>query len=93
MVGVVVRNERRENDKPIRLSFRRKDQISSGVMWSVFEKVAHSNSRFNATDTLTVDVHNVRMPVGFGRLNKKALKTQGKPLPNLAHLKRSIVQV
>ena len=61
-------------------------------MWSVFEKVAQSNSRFNATDTLIVDVHSVGMPAGFGR-NKKALKARGRPLANLAHLKRSIVRV
>ena len=92
MVGVTIRNALRENDRPIGLSFRRKDQISGDVMWSVFEKVAQSNSRFNATDTLIVDVHSVGMPAGFGR-NKKALKARGRPLANLAHLKRSIVRV
>ena len=61
-------------------------------MWSVFEKVAQSNARFDATDTLSIEVHSVRMPVGFGR-NKNALTAQGRPLSNLVHLKRSIVHV
>jgi hypothetical protein len=93
MVGVVIRNTQRENDKLIGLSFRRKAQISSDVLWSVFEKVAQSNARFDATDTLIVDVHSVRMPVGFGRRNTKAVTTQGRPLSNLVHLKHSIVYV
>ena len=31
--------------------FRRKDQLSGDVIWSVLERVAQSNSRFNALDT------------------------------------------
>jgi hypothetical protein len=41
-------------------------------------------------DKLVIDVHSVKMPVGFG---KKALKTKGRPLSVMAHLKRSIVEV
>jgi hypothetical protein len=43
MVCVAIRNPRRSNGKPIGMSFRRKDQISGDVIWSVFEKVAQSN--------------------------------------------------
>jgi hypothetical protein len=88
MVGVSIRNEDNQNDKTVRISFCRKDQISRDVIWSVFEKVTQSNARFNAIDRLVVDVHSVKMPVGFG-----GLKTKGRPLAELAHLKRSIVKV
>ena len=41
-------------------------------------------------DTLVLTVHSVKMPVGFGRV---ALKSRGRPLSVMAHLKRSIVEV
>ena len=53
-------------DKAIAISFRRKDQVSEEVIWSVFNKVAESNARYNALDKLVVVVHSVKMPVGFG---------------------------
>ena len=77
-------------DKPIGISFRRKDQLSADVIWSLFEKVAQSNARFNAMDRLIIVVHSVKMPVGFGRT---ALRTEGRQLANLAHLKRSSIEV
>jgi len=60
------------------------------VIWSVFEKVSQSNSRFSALDTLVVTVNSVRMPVGFG---KSAIKSRGRPLSVMARLKTSIVEV
>ena len=63
--------------------------MSGEVEWSVFERDSQSNSRFNALDTLVVTVHSVKMPVSFGR----GIKTKGRPLTIIAHLKRSIVQV
>lgn len=60
------------------------------MIWSVFEKVSQSSSRFDALDTLVVTVHSVRMPVGFG---KRAIKSRGRPLSVMAHLKTSIVEV
>jgi len=56
----------------------------------VFERVSQSNSRFNSLDTLVVNVHSVKMPVGFG---KRAIKSRGRPLCVMANLKRSIVEV
>jgi hypothetical protein len=76
------------SDKPVGISFRRMDEISGDVIWSVFENVSHSNSPLNALDTLSIEVHAVRMPVGFG-----GIKTKGRPLGVLAHLKRSIINV
>jgi hypothetical protein len=67
MVGLTFRNEINQQCKPFGLRFRRKDQISREVIWSVFEKVPQSNSRFNALNKLVMEVHSVKMPVGFGR--------------------------
>jgi hypothetical protein len=89
-VGMSIQNRVNQNDKPIGISFTRKDQLSADVIWSLFEKVSQSNSRFNALDTLVVTVHSVKMPVGFGRC---ALKSRGRPLSVMAHLKQSIVEV
>jgi hypothetical protein len=58
MVGLVIHHENSEGtvhkDKPIGFSFRQKDQLSHEVIWRLFEKVAQSNSRFNALDPLIV---------------------------------------
>ena len=40
MVGITIQNEVNQNDKPIGISFWRKDQLSGDVICSVFEKVA-----------------------------------------------------
>ena len=66
--------------------------LSVDAIWSVFEKVTQSNSRFNALDTMTVVLHSVKMPVGFG-FHSACMKTKGRPLSVMAHLKRSIIQV
>ena len=61
MVGITIHNQVNQNDKPIGIRFRRKDQLSGEVIWSVFEKVSQSNTRFNALDTLVVTVHSEKM--------------------------------
>ena len=53
MVDVAIHNEVNQSYRPIGISFRRRDQLSGDVIWSVFE-VSQSNSRFYALDTLTV---------------------------------------
>jgi len=90
MVGITIQNRVNQNDKPIGISFRRKDQLSGEVIWSVFEKVSQSNDRFNALDTLVVTVHSVTIPVGYG---KHTIKSMGRPLSVMPHLKKSIVEV
>ena len=92
MVVIAIHNDSNQNDKPIRISFRRRDQLSVDAMWGVFEKVTMSNARFNALDTLTVVVHSVRMPIGFG-LRGDGIKTVGRPISVVAHLKKSTEQV
>ena len=61
MVGIAYHNESNQNDEPVGISFRRRDQLSVDAIWSVFE-VTQSNARFNALDTLTVVVHSVACP-------------------------------
>ena len=88
MVGVSIRNEVNVQDKAIGISFRRKDQLSADVVLNVWEKVTQSNSLVNFLGTLLLEVHTVKMSVGFG-----GVKTRGRPLTILAHLKKSIVRV
>ena len=90
MVGITIKNQLNQNDKPIGISFRRKDQLSGEVIWSVFEKVSQSNARFNALDMLVVTVNSVTMSVGYG---KHAIKSMGRPLSVMAHLMSSIAEV
>jgi len=67
MVGLTIRNEVNLQGKAIGISFRRKDQLSEEVIWSVFNKIAQTNARYYALDKLVVVVHSVKMSVGFGR--------------------------
>ena len=48
---ITIQNQVNQTDKPIRISFRRKDQLSGDVIWRVLERVSQSNSVFNALDT------------------------------------------
>ena len=90
MVGVTISNEVNEQDKPIGISFIRKDELSEELIWSMFEKVAKSNDRFNAMDRPIVVLHTVKMPVGSG---STAQRNKGRTVANLAHLKRSVIEV
>jgi hypothetical protein len=89
MLGITISNEVNVHNKALGISFRRKDQIDSNVIWSVFEKVAQSNARFNALDKLIVTVHSVKLPIGRGR----GIEAKGRPLEIMALLKRSIIKV
>jgi len=40
ILGITIQNQVNQNDKPIGISFSRKDQLSGDVIWSVFEKVS-----------------------------------------------------
>jgi hypothetical protein len=90
MVGITIHNEVNLLDKAIGFSFRRKDQLTDEVIWSVFSKVAQSNARYNALDRMIVVIHSVKMPVGFG---SKAVKSKGRPLSETVRLKHSIIEV
>jgi len=43
MVGIRIQNRVNQNDKPIGISFGRKDQLAGDVIWSVFERFSQSN--------------------------------------------------
>ena len=90
MVGLTIRNEVNMQEKAKGISFRRKDQLVEEVIWSVFNKVAQSNVRFNALDKLVVVLQSIKIPVGFGRKN---VRSKGRPVDEMVHLKRSIIQV
>ena len=74
----------------ISFSFRREDQLSSDVIWGVFDKVVQSNSSFNVFNKLIVTGHSVEMPVGFRR---DGIKRKGRSLATVVQLKKSIVEV
>jgi len=42
MVAITIQNQVNQNDKHIEISFRRKEQLSGEVMWSVFKKCRSS---------------------------------------------------
>jgi hypothetical protein len=68
MVGLVIHHEGTgQKDKTIVFSFRRRDELSPEVIWRLFEKVAQSNSRFNALNPLSITVHYVKMPIETGK--------------------------
>ena len=91
MLVNAIHNESIQNDKPIGISFRRRDQLSVEAIWSVFE-VTQSNARLNALDTLRVVLHSVTMPVGYV-YGYRGIRTMGRPISVMAHLKKSIVHV
>ena len=91
LVGIAIHNESTQNDKPIGISFRRREQFSVDAICSVFE-VTQSNARFNDLDTLTVVLNSVKMPVGFG-LQSSGMKTMGRQISVMVYLKKRIVQV
>jgi len=37
ILGITIQKQVNQNDKPIGISFRQKDQLSGEVIWSVFE--------------------------------------------------------
>jgi len=74
MARITIQNEVNQSDTPIGFIFRRNDQLSSDVVWSIPDKVKQSNYRFVTSDTLIVTNHSVTMPVGFGKV---AIKQKG----------------
>jgi hypothetical protein len=87
VVEITISNEENLQDKAIGISFRRKDQITLDVIWSVFGKVVQSNARFNALDKLVLTVHYVKMPIGNGRVG---ITAKGKPLETMVQFRDSL---
>ena len=86
MMGIAIHNEISQNDRQIGITFRRRDQLSGDMIWSMFEKVHQSNARFNYLDASTVVVHPGRMPIRFGGSKAKSRRLLG-----ITHLKKSII--
>jgi hypothetical protein len=89
MAGITISNEEKFQNNAIGINFRRKDQLSPVVILSVFGKVAQSNATYNILDKLVLNIHYLKMPIGNG----EGSTTKGRLLANMAHLKRSIVDV
>jgi hypothetical protein len=85
MVGLVIHHEGTgSRDKPIGFSFRRRDQLSTEVIWRLIENVAQYNSKFNALDPLNVILHYVKMPLGFGKEKPKVNRSRTWHTSNVA---------
>jgi len=56
MVGITIPNRVNQNDKPIGISLRRKDQLAGDVILSLVQMVSQSSYRFNALDKLILTV-------------------------------------
>jgi hypothetical protein len=91
MVGITISNKENVQDRAIWISSRRRDQLTPDVISSVFGKVAQSNARFNALDKLVLNIHYVKMPISNGGC--RGIDAKGRPRANMAHLKRSILEV
>ena len=61
--------------------------MAADLILSLVENFSQSNARFNALDKLIITVHSVRMPEGF---DKRAIKSRGRPLSVVIHLKRVV---
>jgi len=87
-VGLRIGNTENVQDKVVGISFHRRDQLKSDVVWSVLGKVVQSNARFGLSNRLDVNLDHVRMPAGNG---KKAEKTKERSLDVMSAIKKSIV--
>jgi hypothetical protein len=85
MVGITISNDENVQNKAIGISFRRRDQLTPYVIWSVFGKVAQSNARFNALDKLVLNIYYVKMPIGN---RNGGITTKGRSLINMTYLKK-----
>lgn len=54
------------------ISFRRFDQYSPNFIFAQLDSVLQSNSEFLISDSLTINVDHIKMPVGFGRSYRMA---------------------
>ena len=87
-MGLRIGNTENVQDKVVGISFHRRDQLKSDVVWSVLGKVVQSNARFGLSNRLDVNLDHVRMPAGNG---KKAEKTKERSLDVMSAIKKSIV--
>ena len=89
LVGLRIRNTENVQDKMVGISFRRRDQLKTAVVWGVLGNFVQSNARFGLCDRLEVHLDHVRMPAGNGRT---AEKTKGRTLDVLSVIKRALLK-
>jgi len=75
-------------DEVVGISLCRRDQLKPDVVWAVLGKIIQSNARFVLSDRLEVQLDNVRMPAGNGRV-----RTKGRSLDVMSVIKKCIVTV
>jgi len=73
LVGLRIRNTGNVQDKVVGISFRRREQLKTDVVWGVLGKVVQSNAWFGLCDRLEVHLDHVMMSAGTG---KRAEKTK-----------------
>jgi len=83
LVRLRIRKTENVQDKVVGISFRRRDQLKSDLVWEIFSKVIQSNVRFSLTDRFEVHLDHIRMPAGNG-----LEKTKGRSLDVMSALKR-----
>ena len=71
LVGLRIRNTKNVQDKVVGISFRRRDQLKSDLVWGVLGNVLQSIARFGLCDRLEVHWEHVGMPGGKGRMAEK----------------------
>jgi len=89
IVGITIHNRGNQKDKPLGISFRRKDKLVGDVICSIVEEVSQSHSTFNDLDKLIITVHCVIMPLVSGLANK----SKGRPLSVMPQHERSVMEV
>jgi len=86
LVGLRIRNTDNVQDKVVDISFRRRDQLKSYLVWDKLSKGIQSKSSYCMTDRLEVHLDRVRIPAGSGDE-----KTKGRSLDVLNAIKKRIV--
>ncbi|KAK4877635.1 hypothetical protein RN001_010141 [Aquatica leii] len=89
-VGIVLRNDNFP-EKPIGISFRRRDQLNSKIIMATLEKVLQSNANFFAADSLRLHVDRVTLPVGNGGASRDRMA--GVSYEEFCRRKRGIIVV
>jgi len=69
------------------ITFRRREQLKSDVVWGVLGKIVQSNSMFGLSDHLEMNLDHVRMRAGNYRT---AEKTKGRSLDVMSAIKNNI---
>jgi hypothetical protein len=70
-VGFRTRNTENVQAKVVGISLRRRDHFKSDMVWFVLGKVIQSNARFDLNERLEIQLDNVRVHAGNGKIAEK----------------------